>query len=303
MRHLTRRDVVRGAAAGATLAAGLQAAAQEGAMDGPHPADALGFGTVTYNIAKDLDLETLLRVAEDVGLDAVELRTTHAHGVEPSLSATERAEVRARFEARPVTLAALGSVCEFHSPDSAEVARNIEEARRFIQLAQDVGARGVKVRPNGLPEGVPVEKTLEQIGEALNVVGSTAADSGIVIYVEVHGGGTQEPRNMARIMEVCQHPAVGLTWNCNDADMIDGSIRENFALLRPRVRMVHLHELVSGYPYREELLPYLLDPAMGFDGYCLAEAEGLGDPVRFLRYYKALFRSWAREAYDAIPRG
>lgn len=302
MRDMTRRGFVAGAAMGATLAARAAMGSQEDAMERVHPADALGFGTVTYNICKDLDLETLLRVAQEVGLDAIELRTTHAHGVEPSLSAPERAAVRSRVADSGVVLAALGSVCEFHSPDAAEVARNIEEAKRFIELAHDVGALGVKVRPNGLPEEVPIAQTLEQIGEALNQVGAAAADSGVQVFVEVHGQGTQHPPHMARIMEVCQHPAVGLTWNCNDADMIEGSIRAHFELLRPRIRMVHLHELVSGYPYREELLPYLLDPATGFGGYCLAEAEGLGDPARFLRYYKALFRSWAREAYDHAPR-
>jgi sugar phosphate isomerase/epimerase len=257
----------------------------------------LGFGTVTYNIAKDMDLDTLLEVSQRVGLDAVELRSTHAHGVEPSLTEAERTDVRAKFEDSPVVLAGLGSTCEYHSPDPTEVEANIEETKRFIELAKDVGAMGVKVRPNGLPDDVPVDKTLEQIGEALNVVGPVAADAGVEIFVEVHGHGTADPKNMARIMEVCQHPAVGVTWNCNGTDLVDGSIRETFPLLRDRVKMVHMHELASDYPFEEELFPFLLD--MGFDRYCLAEAAGLGDPERFLRYYKALFDALVRLAAEA----
>ena len=34
--------------------------------------------------------------------------------------------------------------------------KNIEETKAFIRLCHDVGGSGVKVRPNGLPAGVPV---------------------------------------------------------------------------------------------------------------------------------------------------
>ena len=46
------------------------------------PRKGLKLGTVTYNIAKDWDLPTLIKNLTDVGLDGVELRTTHKHGVE-----------------------------------------------------------------------------------------------------------------------------------------------------------------------------------------------------------------------------
>src|SRR5947209_5720674 len=80
-----------------------------------------------------------------------------------------------------------GTVCEFHSPDATVVKKNIETCKRFVQLASDIGGRGVKVRPNGLPRDVPVERTLEQIGKALIPCGQAAAAAGVEIWVEVHG--------------------------------------------------------------------------------------------------------------------
>ena len=47
-------------------------------------------GIVTYSIGKDWDLDTLIANCEETGFDGVELRTTHAHGVEVELSAAER---------------------------------------------------------------------------------------------------------------------------------------------------------------------------------------------------------------------
>ena len=39
-------------------------------------------GTVTYNLAKDWDIPTIIKNCEEAKFDGVELRTTHAHGVE-----------------------------------------------------------------------------------------------------------------------------------------------------------------------------------------------------------------------------
>ena len=52
---------------------------------GAPPRHGLKLGTVTYNIAKDWDLPTLIKNLTDAGFDGVELRTTHKHGVEVSL--------------------------------------------------------------------------------------------------------------------------------------------------------------------------------------------------------------------------
>jgi sugar phosphate isomerase/epimerase len=60
---------------------------------------------------------TLIELCKKAGVAAVELRTTHAHGVEPSLPAERRKEVRKRFEDAGVVLWGLGTTCEFHSPD------------------------------------------------------------------------------------------------------------------------------------------------------------------------------------------
>lgn len=253
----------------------------------------LGLGLVTYNVGKDMDLETLISACEAASLDAIELRTSHAHGVEPSLRPEQRAAVRARLSTSSVTLAALGSTCEYHSPDPDTVRANIELTFLFLELARDVGAKGVKVRPNGLPEGVDPEKTVEQIGRALEECAGKARECGVGIFVEVHGGGTSDPRTMRRIMDVCTDPVVGVTWNCNQSDLVDRSIEETFPLLGGRVKMVHTHDWYEDYPYKQELIPFLLE--MGFTGYCLAEMPETADPVRVLRYYRKLFDEWVEE--------
>ncbi len=282
-------------AAGALATAGLNSRAAAA----PTPAPRFRLGIVTYNIAAAWDLPTILTVCKNVDLAAVELRTTHKHGVEPGLSKEQRQEVKKRFADAGIECWGCGSVCEFHSPDPAVVKKNVETCKQFVQLAADIGGRGVKVRPNGLPRGVPVEKTLEQIGKALRECGTAAADQGMEIWVEVHGPGTSHPPHCRTIMQQCGHPKVGLTWNSNLTDLKDGSVAESFKLLWPWVRSCHINELHKDsrgiYPYREL---FRLFRENGYDRVTLCEVgRGMPDQTageEMLRYYKALWTELAR---------
>ncbi len=260
-------------------------------------------GIVTYNIAAKWDLPTLLKACHDAGIAAVEFRTTHPHGVEPSLSPEQRKQVKQRCADAGVRIWGCGTTCEFQSPDPAVVKKNIEDCKQFVRLVADLGGRGVKVRPNGLPRGVPPEKTLEQIGKALVPCGQAAADAGLEIFVEVHGGGTQLPVNMKTIMEHCGHPAVGVCWNSNATDVgKDGSVAESFKLLAPWMKSCHINELYKEqapagrrYPYREL---FRLLRGIGYDRVTLCEVgkapQTAEDGTEILRYYKALWTELAR---------
>src|SRR5262245_6965753 len=184
---MRRRDFLSNLA----LAPGLTAVPPRQAASPPSAPHGLKLGAVTYNIAKDWDIPTIIRNLTDAGFDAVELRTTHRHGVEITLSKAERAEVRATFEASRVKIGGLGTTCEFHSPDPGVVRKNIEETKAWVELAADVGSPSVKVRPNGIPAAVPEERTLEQIGNSLAECGAFAREHGIVIQLEVHGEESQ----------------------------------------------------------------------------------------------------------------
>lgn len=133
----------------------------------PFGAGQFKLGTVTYNLAKDWDVPTIIKNCEATGFEAVELRSTHQHGVEPGMDSAMREDVKKRFADSKVRLLSLGSACEFHSPDPLVLRKNIEDCRNFLKLAHRLGCLGVKVRPNAIPKGVPEEKTIAQIGEAL----------------------------------------------------------------------------------------------------------------------------------------
>ncbi len=247
-------------------------------------------GTVTYNLGQDWDLETLIKNCETAKFEGVELRTSHAHKVEVNLRKAERAEVKKRFQNSRVELMGLGSAFDYHTPDQSKLRQDIEATKEYIVLAHDVGASGVKVRPNGLPKEVPKEKTLEQIGRSLRELGLFARDHGQVIRLEVHGAETSLLPNIETIMDAADQSNVGVCWNSNDIDLAGAGFDHNFNLVKDKIFSVHMRDLyLEEYPFRR-LLTRLKDT--GFGGYCLAEIPASSDPVRVMKYFRALWLSY-----------
>jgi len=247
-------------------------------------------GIVTYNIAKDWDIETIIKNCTAAKIEGVELRATHKHGVEVSLSKEQRAEVKKRFAGSPVKLWSLGSAFDFHTPDQAKLRKDIEATKEYLALAQDVGATGIKVRPNALPKEVPEEQTLEQIGKSLRELGETAAGLGQQIRLEIHGSETSRVPRCKKIMDYANHPQVGLCWNSNQTDLLDGGFDANFDLVKDKIFTCHMRDLcLEEYPFRK-LLTRLGE--INFSGYTFAEIPESTDPVRVLKYYRGLWLAY-----------
>ncbi|MBV8878506.1 MAG: sugar phosphate isomerase/epimerase, partial [Planctomycetaceae bacterium] len=127
---LTRRGFL--AAAGGLAALPLQPIpAAAAAQDGPR----FKLGTITYNIGAAWDVPTLLQACKAAGYGHVELRTTHAHMVEPDLGAEQRREVKKQFDDAGIKPWSFGTVCEFQSADPSVVKKNVEDCRAFCGLA------------------------------------------------------------------------------------------------------------------------------------------------------------------------
>jgi len=290
-RDLTRRSFLKSG-----MVAGISAGAL-GALAGcaskeqdVKPGSKMQLGLVTYQWGKDWDLPTLIKNCETAEFATVELRTHHAHGVEPSLNQGEREEVKKRFTDSPVSCIGYGSNQEFHSPDPAKLRQQIEGTFDLIKLCHDIGASGVKVKPNNLPDDVSPEKTIAQIAASFNEIGKYAQDYGQQIRVEMHGRKTSLPANMKAIFDQVSEPNVKICWNSNDQDLTDPGLEYNFNLLKPWFgQTVHVREFnVGDYPYQQL---FDLFTAMDYNGFILLEARtSPEDRVAAMIEQKALFK-------------
>lgn len=262
------------------------------------PGSGMRLGLVTYQWGKDWDIPTLIANCTKSNVLGVELRTEHAHKVESNLSAQQRSEVKKRFADSKVELVGLGTNFAFHDANPAKLKQNIEGAKQYLKLSADVGGSGVKVKPNDLPKGVSQEKTIEQIGKSLNEIAKYGAGIGQKVRLEVHGGCSRLPIIKA-IMDVADHPNVGVCWNCNGQDLEGEGLEHNFNLVKARFAdTVHIRELnIGDYPYQELMNLFV---GMDYDGWILLEARtSPKDRVAALAEQRKVFADMVSKAQAA----
>ncbi len=285
----TRRDLLKTSALVASATLVGRASARDESTENVRPA--LKLGLMTYTLAKDWDIETIIKNCTETGFEHVELRTTHAHGVEVTLSKAQRLDVRKRFEDAGIQLS-LASGFGYHYPDPAELRKHIEGTKEYTLLAHDLGALGIRVFPNALlvDQGIPEEQTLRQIGKSLAEVGEFAHDYGVEIRVCVHGRGTNVISKIKKMIDYADSPHVYVNWNCDLNDMKGPGFEANFNSVQDRIRNVHMHELWDErYPYRRF---FRLLRQTGYQGYCDAEIPASCEPIRLMKYYRALFLAY-----------
>ncbi len=294
-RRIERRQFIS-----TVFGAGIAAAALAEGEKLSYKGENIQYGLVTYMWGADLDLPTLIETCDKAGIQGVELRVEHAHKVDPTLTPPQRAEVRKRFEDAKVKLIGMGTNFEFHDANPEKVQKNLASAKEYIKLSHDIGGSGVKVKPNALPKGVEVEKTLAQIGKSLAELGDYAIGFGQEIRLEVHGGVT-DLGYIRTIMETAKRDNVRVCWNSNDADLAGDGIEANFAKVKDFLgHTLHMREATDKkYPY-DKLAKLLVDA--DFDGYTCLEGHKPptgGDRVEALIQQRELWMGMVKAARKA----
>ena len=290
----TRRHFIQRSAAAAAGALGLSAIAQQAGGKGEN----ISFGLCTYMWGAEWDVPTIIANLNELKIRGVELRVEHAHKVEPTLSPEQRAKIRSQFEEGGIEVLGMGTNAQFDSPDPGKLITNMDLAKQYIKLSHDVGGSGVKVKPNNFhdkKEGIPREKTIEQIGKSLAELGDFAVGFGQEIRLEVHGDVTQL-KDIRSIMQVANRDNVRVCWNSNQADLEGDGLEKNFALVKDYLgRTTHIHELGAGgksshggpYPF-DRLFKLYVDA--DYDGWMLMEAASkVDDKVTALGEQKAMW--------------
>jgi hypothetical protein len=275
-KDLSRRNFLArglGVTAGAMATAALTSCKSMKTAENKKSAVRTRFGFTTYQWGQDWDIPALIANCSKAEVYGVELRTSqsYAHKVELELNAQQRREVKKRFEDSPVCLVGIASGERYDSPEEAELNSAIKNTMAFIKLSRDVGGTGVRVFPNSFHDNVPREKTVEQIANALNVVGAFAADYGQQIRLEAHGNAGELPTIRA-IMDRVIQPSVRVKLNSDKRDIRGEGFEYKFNLVKDLLGdTLHLHNLKdTEFPYQHQMD---LLVRMGWTGWQLLEAS------------------------------
>ena len=106
----------------------------------------------------------------------------------------------------------LGSSAAMHHKDATERQKNLDEAKRFIDLAQKIQCPYIRVFPNNLPKDVERNTSIDLIIQGLMELGEYAKGSDVKVLLESHGE-LVHVADLQKIMQAAANPHVGLVWD------------------------------------------------------------------------------------------
>jgi sugar phosphate isomerase/epimerase len=295
----SRRNFVSAAVKAALGAYALSAIAPANIWAAPRvaPGSKIRLGFQTYLWGKDWDVPTIIANLTKADLKYVELRTSdkYAHGLEITLTPAQRQEYRKRFADSPVKIISVASAAQMDEEDEVKFRTAIDTVKKHILLAKDVDAPSVRVFPNKWHPGVPPEKTIARIAQALNEVGAYAADNGILIGLEEHGPVGTLPV-LRQILDQVPQRSVGIKLNCEKRALEGEGFEANFNLIKHRLsNTMHLKNVKdTTFPY--QLMVDLLVKA-DWDGVaCFEYTHEVPDKVAALIEHRQIWEGMVAKA-------
>jgi len=159
----------------------------------------------------------ILDFAATHGYAAVELRGIQTNmdlTKVPELSPERLGDAKRQLAAHGLSVSCLGASAQMHDMDPAKHAAQLDEGRRFIDLAQALGAPYVRVFGNNYVEGVPRADMLAHIAGGLRTLGEYARGKNVTVVIESHGDFTDSPA-LLEILQKADSPNVALLWDAH----------------------------------------------------------------------------------------
>ncbi len=192
-------------------------------------------------------LATVVERAATYGYDGVEWRGGVDGHVNPSLSAVERAGLRGRVADAGLFSLAVTAYTSFVSDDPAERQTNLDDLRRYLDLASDIGAASVRAFLGELPAGAEMPDYYDRIVEALAAAAPHAAAAGVAIAVEPHDDFVC-PASVAPILARLPYPPIAAVWDFGNACFVGEDPVEGWSLLGERLAYIQVKDGLGSYP-------------------------------------------------------
>jgi sugar phosphate isomerase/epimerase len=159
----------------------------------------------------------IVEQAAQMGYSAVELR-----GIEMQMDLTKRPEFSGTrlaasikdLEATSLRISDLGASARMHEADPVVRAAQIDEGKRFVDLAHQLRAPYVRVFGDSIPAGQSKADVLSRVVEGLQTLGAYAKGSGVGIIIESHGDFTDSP-TLAELLKRTAMEDVALLWDAH----------------------------------------------------------------------------------------
>jgi sugar phosphate isomerase/epimerase len=202
----------------------------------------------------------ILDFASGHGFAAIELRGIEEYldlPSDPIFAANRIAQTRQEIQASGLKIACVSSSTNLYMEDSAERARQLEDARRFVDLASSLGSPYVRVfggKAESDNNPFPDTATKSRVAEGLRQLGEYSGPREVTIILESHDHFTSSA-TLKEILREADSQHVELLWDAHHTFASSGEEPEfTVKELGKWIRHVHLKDSIGSGEDRKYVL-------------------------------------------------
>lgn len=186
---------------------------------------------------------TIEQVADNavhMGYSGVELRLLDGKIIEPVSDAKKVRQAVSIFHSRGIEICAFDTSCTFNIKDPVVRAKNVEDLRAWIHLAQELQVPILRIF-GGAGTGEDDEQQDTWVADALRQVAQQAEQAGVIITLETHDGFSSSYR-VAKVLEAIDSPSIAALWDSHHPYRKGETAEEVWQQLGTRVAHVHVKD-------------------------------------------------------------
>src|SRR5881296_2013755 len=240
-------------------------------------------GLVAYSYrqalqAKTMTYEDLIRIAVETDTDGIDMTVYWMPGTSDDYVLPLR---RLAYKNR-VEIYSLGTRVRLAQPTADLREAQIVELRKWMDVAQRIGATHIRVFGGSKPEGATLEQAIGFAAETLKRGAEYAGARGIILGVEDDGGITDFAKDTIEIVKRADSPWAGM--NLDIGNFRPPKVYEQIEMSIPYAVSTHVKTTValddgSGRAPCDWDRVFTMFARHGFRGYMGLEYEGEEDPA------------------------
>ncbi|MCL4862017.1 MAG: sugar phosphate isomerase/epimerase [Caldilineaceae bacterium] len=189
----------------------------------------------------DWTLEQAAEHAAAAGYRALEIRTLDREIIPADLSPDQRRRVKHVMQQHGLSIIALGLSTRFSAVDAAEREKNVADLKRYIELANDLGAPYVRIFGGNVMEGGAIEQTIGWVAAGIAAALPAAEQQGVTILLETHDAFCRGAE-VAQVLGKVPHDRLKAVWDVHHPFRMGESIEETWRLIGARTAHVHMKD-------------------------------------------------------------
>jgi sugar phosphate isomerase/epimerase len=187
------------------------------------------------------DIATVIAKARAFGYGGIEWRGGPQGHVSPLMTPAERRALRLRMEANGLAVLAVTAYTSFVSSELRDRHANLDELRRYLDLAAEIGAGHVRVFLGEPPAGESLAAAYPRILACLEEGLQHAGGSGVMIAIEPHDDFVRTS-SIRPILQEIDHHSLGVIWDFGNAYFAGEEPETGIHVLKGRIAYVQIKD-------------------------------------------------------------